>query len=192
MSAKSYQTKLRDTLDKLTVSIRVAREWKQVADNRLMFLHQIDTEVGKHVDAMCKVGTIFGVDPSHPGMPNAQGSCLPGAETTAIILEKLLAMAAFTANLTREASSLQATLDDTLALAIESSAIGPPLHDLGVQSLPIRGVQTSLPLEEVFGEIEDAEVLPDAPAELSSSIANAGDESTSVALVVKRKGIFDI
>jgi len=192
MSVKSYQLRLREAIDKLSVSVRTAKEWKQVAENRLSMIYLLDKEIGNHVTEMCKVGTIFGVDPTNPNLPEASLSRLSGEEALAAAMEKLTATASFTSNLVREAAGLQCTLDETLQIAVESSMIQPPIHDLSLKAKGYTEVRTSSPLSAVYEEIEngspEAEYHdpPQGPAE------EIERPEMDTALVVRKRGLFDI
>jgi len=192
MSARSYQLKLREALDKLTVAAKTAREWKTVADNRLILLHDIDKSIGEQIDSLLQIGTIFGVDPKPPGLPVAKDSNLAGEETTGLVLEKLTAIASFTANLTREASALQETLEDTLQLAVDATLVDPPKEDLGVHRSKRDTLFPSSPLREIYREIEDLTEENDEEANLVSNFPEIIGISSSKELTLASRGLFSM
>lgn len=175
MSARSYQLKLKETLEKLLVATRTAKEWKTVAENRLAMLYDIDEQINTQVDCLAKVGTIFGVDPVSLKLPLGRSGGLSGDETASVTLERVFAVSAFTANLTREAVSLQETLNETLRIAIDASSVDPPLHDLRASKHTSEPPDCSSPLKEIYDEVENL-----MPAESDSTllVTREGREQT--------------
>lgn len=155
-------------------------------------IYILDKEIGNHVIEMCKVGTIFGVDPANPNLPEASASRLSGEEALAAAMEKLTATASFTSNLVREAAGLQCTLDETLQIAVEASMVQPPIHDLSLKTKKYSEIRTSSPLSAVYEEIEngspDAE-YHDPPQEITEELQRPENDTT---LVVRKRGLFDV
>jgi len=190
MSARSYQIKLREALDKLSIATRTAQEWKSVAENRLTLLYAVDLHVHLQVADLLKIGTIFGVDPADPGFPLAKDSRMSGDETTGVITEKLAAVSSFTANLTREAADLQMTLDDTLSLAIAATRVEPPLNDTMVADHTSAVRTATRPLKEVYSQIEDLESDEDGESGESSSPGSVPGNAVGTELVLRTMDIF--
>lgn len=154
MSANHYKGQLQDTLVKLQGSQVSAREWRQVANNRLLLLVAIDGALNIQIHHLLKVGTTFGVSPQDPGMPVADLDRHSADEVASFILQKIDAASSFTANLTREAVSLQATLLETLSVALSAQEIPRPVMDLKVKDYTQQVNDASTPLKDIFEEIE--------------------------------------
>jgi len=158
MSAKYYQLKLQEVLEQKSAANKSAREWKTVAENRLELIKWVDGIIHDQIKDLLKIGTIFGVDPTDPGIPLASSSATSGDEAVGFIYAKISAVSIFTSNLTREASSLQSILSDTLVIATQAEAISPPTEDLALPSHLGEIAQVASPLQEVFNEIENSEL----------------------------------
>jgi hypothetical protein len=155
MSASHYRELLQHTLVKLQQAQSSAREWQTVASNRLLLLVAVDAALNIQVYEFLKIGTIFGVSAEDPNMPVADLSCHSADEVTSFILQKIKAAAAFTANLTNEASSLQDVLSSTLSIALESRSVERPIVDLAVKDYTAEMQDATTPLRQVFSKIED-------------------------------------
>lgn len=158
MSARSYQLKLNQALILLSESQKAAQEWRIVAENRLKLIIWIDGIVDEVVKDLVKVGTIFGVDPSDPGIPLASIGTASGDEASQFVNAKIDAISSFAANLAREARSLQSTLDDTLMIAINATMEKRPTEDLKLSMSSKPAMNRTSPLKEVFNELEDTDM----------------------------------
>lgn len=146
---------LTKTLEKLAAAQTSAREWKQVADNRLLLLTVVDSTLNAQIYQLLKVGTIFGVSPEDPGMPTADLRVHSADDITSFILHKIGAASSFTAHLADEAASLQLTLSSTLSIALEAQSVERPVLDLKVKDYTQIVGDATTPLVEIFSKLEN-------------------------------------
>lgn len=160
MSARTYKAQLDATLLKLNNSITSAREWKQVATNRLLLLEAIDAAVNTQVYRLMKIGTIFGVSPEDPESPVADSGVHSADEITSFVLQKLQCASSFTAHLTVEAASLQEKLSGVLSIALEAVSVDRPAVDLRITDYSSYANESSSPLKEVFDQVNNIPYNP--------------------------------
>lgn len=155
MSARTYKAQLDVTLSKLNNAITSAREWRQVASNRLLLLEAIDAAINTQIYGLMKIGTIFGVAPEDPESPVANSGIHSADEMTSFILQKLMCASSFTANLTAEAVSLQEKLSGVLSIALEAVSVDRPIADLKINDYSSYAKESSSPLKDVFDQVND-------------------------------------
>lgn len=163
MSAHTYKVKLGETLEKLSAAHHAARQWKIVAENRLHLLVGVDTAVSDMIDGLLMIGTLFGVSPTETGLPRAYGTASSGDEVSALVMNKLDSISTFVSHLTKEASSLQLTLMETLALATDATGVEPPTVDLSVSHSSLIRFPPAKPLTDVYDELSNIDDEMESP-----------------------------
>jgi hypothetical protein len=189
MSAHTYKIKLDKALALLVEQTNAAREWKVVAENRLALLAQVDSAVHKQVEKLLQIGTIFGVDPVNPGIPEALVGKHSGNEMVSLTVEKITAVAAFTSNLTKEAVELQTTLSSTLSIALEGLAVSRPQEDLHLEEHQEAIENSTSPLQETFDQIEN---VPDDQSEEEDDSDHPNESDGRSALVLRPSGVEEL
>jgi hypothetical protein len=190
MSARTYKLQLDQALKLLSEQTTAAKEWRAVAINRLTLLADVDAVLGSQIEVLMKIGTIFGVDPSDPGIPSTAAGGYSGEEIMRASIKRINAISAFTANLTQEATDLQATLNSALTIALEGQAIGRPTEDISLSNLSQEKERSTSPLTDVYDSIEN---MPSGENDLSlerETVFYGGEETALVLRANKVAGLF--
>lgn len=157
MSALSYKRQLDSLLGKYQDQVECAKEWKSVAENRLGLICSIDNILDQQLEAMGRIGTIFGQDPEIPKFPTPDVRVHSGGDIGKFIVGKIVQTSHFIKGLTKEASDVQDILNGVVQIAAEATSVPHPTSDKeALEVEPLSPMVTS-PLEEVYDEIENTE-----------------------------------
>jgi len=181
MSARHYKQQLDIALAKLNAQTIAAREWKTVADNRLLLLTAVDASLNTQISLLLQVGAVFGIRPQDPDVPVADPHIHSADEMVSFILHKVAAASEFTAALTRESHEVQMKLSDVLGIALDAVAVDRPTCDLTVTDYTGATDDTSSPIESILEQIEGSrpsQLGTEQPREESDNTTDRNTQDT--------------
>lgn len=153
MSARQWKIRLEESQRRYGEVELAAREWRQVAENRLALIGRLDKVLSHCLEDLVGVGEIFGVSVQLPEEVWTPTEGMDAGSVVMYIMGKIEAMADFQAALLKESSEVQVTLNDTYTLACQAVGVQRPQMDLTVPldtekvsepSSPYRDLQSSL------------------------------------------------
>lgn len=180
MSARQWKIRLEENQRHLGLVETAAREWQAVAENRRQLLILINTDLKSDILALANIGEVFGCDPAVSEELLRDPPDPSGAELYKSIHTKLSAVAAFIGSLTREALSLQVTLDDVYTIAAEAVSPPRPHCDTNIDLGQIHSTSPGATLPTLIDEVNNLPPPEQSTDELSGQ---ATDNSTSGSLV---------
>jgi hypothetical protein len=158
MSARQWKIRLEECQAKLGEATLAAKEWREVAENRLILIRRLDKTLSHNLEDLVKVGEVFGVEVNLGDGVWTPTAGMEGGAVVMYIMGKLEAVAEYQARLLREASAIQVTLNDTYELACAAVSVSRPSMDL---TLPEETQQVSEP-SSPYREFEtDTNNLPE-------------------------------
>jgi hypothetical protein len=143
MSAIMYKKRLETALTALSQQAVAAREWRDIAEDRLAGMEALDKMVCVAAERVKDLGGVLGVELSSSATASSPTPDMDPIDIYKICFERLEAFVDFTIILTEEAHSTVGGLDETLKLLEAVSPIAAPVNQGATKPLILGSAKVS-------------------------------------------------